>query len=330
MEYTIKLNEENHTYEISIGKENKVADFSCTQVLKRVGVSPDYSNVDEKTLKSKASRGTTLHKQCQDYFEKNLSILDMDKEAISSVAVVSKMLKKVSCETPLYIEYKGKIIAGTLDVLGFRGSKDNISVICDYKFTSSYYEQSVEAQLNLYNYMLKKNNGNVVNGKKVVWENEKVELHPIHNGELLSVSVWSDKEVEDMLDCLIEDKEYLRPYVLPNTVDVGIVEKAELYIQQMESKIEQAKEKIKDIRKIILTSMQEQKVDKIVVGNVEYSIKNGYVRNSIDSKRLKEDDPKLYEKYLKPTQVAPTLQVKTLAKEIEKKKEAITVESEAK
>lgn len=329
MEYRIKLNEKNHTYEIEIvGGKTKKADYSCTQVLKCVGVSPDYANADEKVVKAKASRGTTLHKQCQDYFEKNLSILDMDKEAITSVAVVSKMLNKVSCETPLFIEYKGKIIAGSIDVLGFRGEKENIGVLIDYKFTSSYYENSVEAQLNLYNYMLKKNNGNVVNGKNVVWDKNKVELHPIHNGDLMSVAVWSDKEVEDMLDCLIEGKEYLRPYDLPSEVNVELVEKAESYIQQMQEKIKQAEEKIKDIRSIILTSMQNQRVSKIVVGNVEYSIKSGYTRNSIDTKKLKEEDMKTYEKYLKPSQIPPTLLVKTLNKENKKKEEAITVKEE--
>jgi hypothetical protein len=145
----------------------------------------------------------------------------MDKVALSSVLETERLMPtRLGTELALFIEYKKKIIAGSIDICGYRGANNNISVISDYKFTREYHQVSVEAQLNLYNYMLKKNNGNVVNGKLIKWDNDLVELHPIHNGELKNSILWSDEEVERMLDCLIEGKQFYKNYVLPKDIDV--------------------------------------------------------------------------------------------------------------
>jgi hypothetical protein len=330
MEYNIKLNEENHTYEIEVVGKKKpiVADYSGTQVLKEVGVSANYEEVDPVILKKASERGTKLHAQCEAYMNGSISVLDMDKVALSSVLETERLMPtRLGTELALFIEYKKVIIAGSIDICGYRGANNNISVISDYKFTSAYHQVSVEAQLNLYNYMLKKNNGNIVNGKLIKWDNDLVELHPIHNGELKNSILWSDEEVERMLDCLIDGKQFYKNYVLPKDIDVVDLQENEYRLALLEKKVEEFKEKIQARKEMILNSMLEQGVNRIELGNVEYSIKNGYEYESVDSKKLKAEDLPTFEKYKKKVVVKPTLLVNI--QEEKPKENVIDMESES-
>lgn len=328
MEYSIKLNEENHTYEIEVvGKKKKpvfIADYSGTQVLKEVGVSANYDDVDPIILKRASEKGTRLHNQCEEYMNGKLSPLDMDKLALDSVLNVEKLIPtKLGTELALFIEYKGVVIAGSIDICGYRGAENNISVITDYKFTNTYHQVSVEAQLNLYNYMLKKNNGNVVNGKLIKWDNKLVELHPIHNGELKNSVLWEDKEVERMLDCLIEKTQFYKNYVLPVGINEVELVDTEEKLAKLELEVKEFKEKIKERKQKILNSMLEQGVNKIIIGRVEYSIKSGYEYDRVDSNLLKKEESQIFNKYSKKVVVAPTLLVNI--KEEEKKEKPKTL-----
>ena len=60
----ITFDEATHTY-----TDNGKTLVSVTQLLKLANLSPDYSFVDEETMKRASERGTLIHKEIEDYIK---------------------------------------------------------------------------------------------------------------------------------------------------------------------------------------------------------------------------------------------------------------------
>ena len=68
-------------------------------------------------------------------------------------------------------------------------------------------------------------------------------------------------------------------------------------LKELQKKIDQMTYQLEDIKTEIKGEMDERKVDELVVGPYKISYKE-VVSNKLDSKKLKEENERLYEAYL--------------------------------
>ena len=66
----IRFSEVDHKYFLNDGTSEKEL-VSVTTLLKKHGLTPDYSFVNEVVLSTKAERGTIVHKELEAYIKSN-------------------------------------------------------------------------------------------------------------------------------------------------------------------------------------------------------------------------------------------------------------------
>ena len=135
------FDEATHTYTLDGRKL-----ISVTQLLQKAEISPDYSLVDEKTLKESAERGSMIHGEIEAYNKTmEIGFTDECQEYIAWLHTTkSKCLKS---EFEVHNDY----VAGRADLLLEENGK---KVIADIKTTSALHKDSVSWQLSLYAYLL--------------------------------------------------------------------------------------------------------------------------------------------------------------------------------
>lgn len=68
----------------------------------------------------------------------------------------------------------------------------------------------------------------------------------------------------------------------------------------------------KDVRQRALDYMEATGKKNIVAGGLWFTYREGTIRTSLDTKKLKEDHPDIYEEYSKTSKVASSIVVKVL------------------
>ena len=77
-------------------------------------------------------------------------------------------------------------------------------------------------------------------------------------------------------------------------------------MMRLEKELEPIEGKLKkELREV----MRKVDVNKFSSNGLEVSLKHDYIRNSLDTERLKKDDIELYNKYLKSTNIAGSLSI---------------------
>jgi hypothetical protein len=304
----INLIEDSHEYIVMKNGEPQVVDLSVTQLLSIVGLKPNFSGVSEEVLAKASERGTQCHKEMEEYINKKGEVEpSVNEDVLNSQMAMSNHFDIVNdrqyAELPIALEYKGHLFVGTIDYLNLTAE-----TLLDHKFTSSLYDRSVEAQLNIYAYALRHFSGSV-NGIEL--NNEKVNhLIANHKGNFKEFAVWDDNRVEYLLDCYIDEMPYIDEREL-QTIEVGgdlIAQEYEL--AHFEEKVKQLEDLIKSRREAILNEMLEKGIKSYTISGVKYTVKEAFVRESLDSTKLKKEMPELFEKYKKQTKVKPSLLIK--------------------
>lgn len=140
----LEFNEELHKYTLN-GKEL----ISVTTLMKKHGLSPDYSFVNEDVLSKKADRGTLIHKELEEWLisrEEGLSLeLDAFKGLYNRLEI-----KNAVPEQKVYNE----LVAGTVDL---QCETKYGTLLADFKTTSKIHKESVRWQLSIYEYLVGKN-----------------------------------------------------------------------------------------------------------------------------------------------------------------------------
>ena len=321
------LNQENHTYQFFDKETGEVFtnDISITQAIRELGVAPDYSSIDTEVLDKASKRGTYLHQFTEDSIEvlkftKTLTS-DFGKDYNDNYSL--DYLNGIRDYVKLFQKRDGapniKSLVATEQIVMFRtpddkvvaGSIDLISLdlihglfkycISDLKFTSTYHQEAVEMQLNLYLYALKYmlKNEIEINGLKmgkleeivkdlgalecVHITREKLSLHPL--------KVYDLEKMDDVVDCIDCGLPYLDDNQLSLTEDVDLAKLQDLEhkISQYEHMVDTLNEQLYTIRKIILESMETQGVKEYRVGDVKYT----YVKPT-ESKQLDRHQVELY------------------------------------
>ncbi|MDK2844102.1 MAG: hypothetical protein PWP69_894 [Enterococcus sp.] len=100
-------------------------------------------------------------------------------------------------------------------------------------------------------------------------------------------------------------------YSIGNDVDklVNRVEKFELQMMQFKAQTKLLEDQQKEYRDRLYQKMEENDIKKIDTGNIVITRVLPTERKSVDSKRLKEEQPDIYEEYLKVSQVKGSIRI---------------------
>ena len=282
----VKFDKATHTY--SLEGKNLI---SVTQLLQMFHLSPDYTIVDEDTLKASADRGSMIHAEIEAYNKRG------EIGFTTEMANYKKYLDQngLKCLKSEFIVFDD-IVAGTADLLlDEHGEK----VIADIKTTATLHRNSVSWQLSLYAYLL---GDTEVKRGQAFWFD--------HDGNLkvLDIPLKPKAEVERLLKCA-ESGESFEELVPVEQAQLSKLEEAEELIKYYDFLKKKAQEQSDEIKKAIMKAMEDNSVYSFENEALKVTYVAPTTRTTIDSARLKKELPEIAEKYTKRSDVKASLRI---------------------
>lgn len=277
--------------------DGEIADITVTELLRKQGISPDYSFVRETVLTEAASEGTARHEELENIAKggEPTSIYGVLLQEWFVAKDAFDLLPERRCAL------KGAFtIAGTADIIGHT---DDFTFLGDYKFTSTFHKSAVAWQVNLYDYMIRKSEGlpgvtkffgfHFKNGKMKVYELPKI----------------PDEEIEKLLNAE-EHGEVYKPVKLTTTGELQKRwENAEQALIAVETQYKAAQEQAKALREEMCKLMQEQGVKSFETETLKLTFIDESERTTVDSKKLQSDFPEIYDQVKKTSKTSATVRV---------------------
>ena len=281
MRQVLRFDENTHTYFLD---EKPL--ISVTQLLKKHGLSPDYSFVNEGILKAAAVRGRIIHEEIERYVKHEEIGFTEELSAFIDLCKKHKLTALLS-----EVMVHNDIVAGTLDLL----MKDlNEMVLADVKNTSSLNRESVSWQTSIYAYLYEKMHGVTID--KIAC------FHFSEKKRYIALDRVSNEEIERLFECERNNQ------IMPSQN----AELATNLIQQI-ALLEQESKRIEDVKsalkKEITAAMKERNIKKFENEDIRLTYVAPTVRQSVDSKKLKEKYNDIYEECLSEKPVGEGVRV---------------------
>lgn len=287
----VVFNEEQHAY--WLGDKRLV---SVTRLLKKHGLSTDYSGVSSDVLEKAAKKGTAVHSEIEEYIKNGavgftpefMGYIDLADE-LQFVAEKSEIV--LPCEDIPDAEIDNYIIAGTADIIG--KSKDGLTLV-DVKNTQKVDIRYCSWQLSLYERLA-----------KVKFDR----IYVFHLREDASRAIPIDRipaaEIDRLLECERKGEIYHEPGLVVASDLVARFEAAERELKLAEATAEAAKEAAQEFRQKLYDLMEKQGVsswetpDKTILIT---RIAPG-TQTKIDGAKLRKEKPEIAEAYSKTSSV---------------------------
>lgn len=282
----VKFRESDHTYWLS---DRQL--ISVTQLMKKHGLSADYSAVKADILNAKAERGSLIHKEIEEFINFAEEGFTDELDSFKNLIKEHKIIPTTS-ETIVYDD----LVAGTIDVIGQCPSG---RIIVDIKTTSTLHKDALAWQLSIYEYLFQK----VHPGASVS------ALYGIHlNGtsaKLVEVERKPREEIERLFEC-----EKNGELFIPKSTALSISKSELAYMADVERRISELKKQIdiytksyNEMKEDLKERMKEQGVKSYEDDLLIITYKDSYTREILDAEKLKADKPEIYSAYKKVTNV---------------------------
>lgn len=305
--YTIELDEATHIYIITDLETNQSwnAELSVTELQRELGLTPNYSNVDEEVLLNAAKRGTECHKALEELRtpNSNHSLLEyIDSPYYELIESAYNGLSKMNDLIPLALEQKimweladGRIVAGSIDELGIHKESEYLYIL-DNKFTYEIHDLQVQTQTEIYKAIVNQLviNNITINGFEFGLYEENLygdfnglegpvdKRYVNHKGQVYEL-ISGDASQEwayDLLNQKVEAPKWLEKCYkkeLLNGLELSQVNTLTLLAQEKE--LVKYENKVKEIKKLIAINrskiqkaMEEQGIKSYELGNVKYTL----------------------------------------------------------
>lgn len=268
----IKYDDDTHSYSVD-GKTLKSVTEIATEILQ---LNFDYCKYGS------AERGTAIHSELAQYFDPNVKF---DAEDFTTDAPdLAKMLKRepdMRTETIVWNTDLG--YAGTIDLLRVKGT--TVTDIVDWK-TGRVNTKYCTIQLSLYKLALEFMGYNCSN----------VRLRVISPKGITSIEAKTWDEIQDMRkEVLTSDDEELAA--------------AEARLKELEQYVDEYNELKEKLKEYFLNVFKETGGTKYSGTLYTISYVEPSVRIGLDTKRLQDEMPEVYEKYVRQTNVSSTIKL---------------------
>ena len=274
-----------------------------TTLMKKHGLSPDYSGIPQATLDKAAEEGTAIHKEIEDY-DNGLSVLRTPLIEEYSTLCQQNRLKFLANE---YLVSDNDSVASSID--GVYEAENGI-VLVDIKSTQKVHKRSLAWQLGIYKVFFERQNPNL---KVVACYCLHIDKKERTIKGLIPIETVSEAEVDSLILAEKEGRIYVDLAEEP-TADVVLTD-AELTtyldkateIADLKGQMEKLEAALEELDKRVIKYMQEHNLESLDAKGGVFKLKKAFLRTSIDTARLKKMQPGIFEQYKKTSTVAASL-----------------------
>lgn len=296
------FNEENHTYTLN-GKRLS----GVTSILSRYLFPKKYAGVPEQILQAAKEHGTLVHQQIQCYingFEPSEPTEEL--QAFRKFIFEDKDFK-ISDHTSEYLVSDNESVASQIDLV-YCPENSSRATLIDIKTTAEVDIEYLSWQLSIYAYLFELNNPNIK-------AHQLVGIH-IRGSKLklYNIKRIDDDLVKSFLDAFRANlKVFRNPLKQIATTDEKLLQNA----LKIEKALITYKEKIlayemekKLVNERLHEIMEQRGITKWETDNLVLTRRLESKRKSIDTERLKKEQPDVYEKYQKESVVKGSVTIK--------------------
>lgn len=287
-----------HIYKLD-GKKRLIG---VTSLMKKYGLSVDYSDIPEDVLKRAADRGTAIHKVFEDYDNKEMVVETPKLKAYKKLG-----LNVLASE---YLVSDNETVATSIDKVLF---VDEETVdLADVKATSRFYDEPVSRQLGISAHLFELQNPGIrVRNCYGIHVDEKGSTVKV---KLKPVERWPVERVVELIGWERDgvDPSEVAPAteapapsltsLLPAKAAEKVVE-AERTIASLKESIKKFEDSVAEYRDSIVRHMQGNGIKKMEFSGCSFTLKDEYTRESIDSAAIRKKYPDIATECTKTTTV---------------------------
>lgn len=285
----VVFNPENHTY-IYEGKQLS----GVTSLLSATLFKDKYSGIDEDVLKKAAAYGTSVHETIE-LFE-TMGFDDVGHELANYKKICKEHgIRAVESE---YLVSDNSRIASSIDLV-----MENVArevVLVDIKTTSGGIDRDyLSWQLSIYAYLFELQTGILVEELACVWLRHE-------ESEYMTIPRRSNGDVMQLLDeyfsgCEVTVEKQNLPMEVKNIANA--ISEVEKHLKDLTAQRDILKDKI-------LWLMKTNQCEKVEIdGKVLITYVAPTTKESLDTKKLKDEHPELYEKYVRQSEAKESLRI---------------------
>ena len=280
--------------------------MGVTELLAKHNLSADYAGIKKDVLENAAKEGTRLHEMIEGY--------DSGETILNSPLI--EQYKKICAENGLkfvaneLLVSDEEMVASKID--GVYELANGHYALVDYKFTQKIHWRPLAWQLGVYKVFFERQfPGAIVDATYVLHGDKKTDRL---NG-LYPVTPVSESEVDALLDAERKGIIYIDENATTDISEVlgdGVAHyiDAVVAIADMKAKLKEAEDTLKDIDKKILRYMEDNNLDELQAGGGVIKRKKGSIQTRVDSDKLKNKFPHIWEMVKKEVPVSGSISYK--------------------
>ena len=269
-----------------------------------------YKGIPQSILDNAAQYGGMIHKKIE--LADSMGIVD---DQVVRDYMELKEQKGVKTLVNEYLVSDERRIASSIDIV-----MDNLD-LWDVKTTSKVHIPNVTMQLSIYAWLFEEQNPGLKSGDLYCCWLPKPQYGKADLIKLNRVSADICKEIVQMWCCgadplqaraiLAQTGFQMEKQRTVGEVPISMLDLMDELITISDTK-KQLEEREKAIKDVLLQQMSDAGADKWANDLIEVTRKGAYERTSIDSTRLKKEQPDLFERFKKVTKVAESITYKVL------------------
>lgn len=288
----LKFDENSHSYTLIKENGEEIDLVSVTQLLKKHGLAPDYSNIDSEILRLKAERGKVIHKELEEY---------INHKQIGFTGEFEAFYEKCMCEDILPSKSELMVwndeIAGTVDVAGIIKGQ---TFIGDFKTTSSLHREAVAWQLSLYAYLM-----NETFDKYICFH-----FPDDHTCKIVELKPIAREEIERLLDCERNSVLYERKTFEIDTISCEKLITVQNELKALAERKKQLEEQEESLKDFLIQKFEETGLPFIDNDYFKITYIAPTTRTDIDKQRLKEELPDIAKQFTKTIPIKAQVRIK--------------------
>lgn len=297
---------ESHTYDLDGKKLHGVTD-----IVKWV-FNETYAGIPADVLQRAADRGTAVHTACELWDEFGI-VPPMEEREVDAYRELCEAngLKALTSE---YLVSNETTTASSIDKV-FEPKGDEYP-LADIKGTSQYHEENVALQLSIYAYLFERQNEGKRAGRLMcIWLPREQYGQP----RLFDVPRIPADKAEYIMEQYdnggdpVECQKIVRSYLTPATTEDWLpanIKQVELEVVQIEQEAKRLEARSKELRAGLLELMQQNNVKKWEGEHIVLTRKEGSVRTTLDTAKVKNQYPYIYAACCKESKTSESLMIK--------------------
>lgn len=284
------FDKETHTYFDE--EQNKLP--SISEII-RSWLGDKYASIDPVVLKKSQDKGNIAHEEVEGLAVKNIEPKNPSYEF--------KCFKKLIKKHPVTATRSEEMVYGATEYGAYAGTYDLFDsvngILYDIKTNYSLNKEYVQIQLSLYAMALRQNDVKVTQAYVIHLPPEKSPEKP----QILGIDLLSDEQCENIV------RAYFAGESKPQEHLQCLNETAVMELGNAVLMLENAETVIKGYKDLILQEMETRQLKQIKLGNITISYIPPTVRESIDTARLKKEQPQIAADYKKISNVKSSVRI---------------------